>query len=253
MSKSKKKLTKFILNICLLIGFVAIIYCVYSIINLYKDNNSTKKMIEKIQLEVIEKFPVTSAKKDDNVTQTQESIDLTLDFEKLSKINNDTVAWIKVSGTNIDYPIVQTTNNDYYLNHSFDKTKNQNGWPFLNSDNAKDFSDHNTILFGHNTNGTTMFSQLKDIYNGKYGTSIDIYIYLENEVIQYQVFSIYLEEPTNVSSISKFITSDIISKSIEKSKIKFGIDVSDKDYILTLSTCNNVTDDRIIMQAKKVI
>lgn len=251
MSKKNKKRKKYILNIFLIISIITLIYSIYSIINLYKDNKSTQKIIEKIQFEVIEELPNVIEKKTKTI-QTKENYNLSLGFEKLKKINNDTVAWIKIIGTNIDYPIVQTTNNEYYLNHSFDKTDNQNGWPFLNSDNNKNFNDNNTVLFGHNTNNISMFSQLKDIYNNKFGNSIDIYIYLENKIIKYKVFSIYLEKPTNVSSISKFITDNTLKQNIKKSKINFKTDVTDKDYILTLSTCNNTTDDRIIMQAKRI-
>ena len=247
-----RKVNKWILNILLVVGVVVVIYSSYSGIRLYIDNNKTEEMINNIQLEVVGEVPEVSDSSNNNEVEASKGLELTLDFDKLLKINADTVAWIKVVGTNIDYPIVQTFDNSYYLNHSFDKSNNQNGWPFLNCGNSSTFDDQNTVLFGHNTNGTTMFSQLKDIYNGKFGNDISMYIYLEDKKIEYKVFSIYLEEPSNVASISRYLSSDFLEESIEKSNIKFGVDVSIDDYILTLSTCNNVTDDRIIMHARKL-
>ncbi len=247
---------KYILNIILIIAVIIVIYCIFSIYKTYKDNNQTEEITEKIYNEIINDIPISdekiNEKIENNNNYNDNSLDLSLGFNKLSTINNDVVAWIKISNTNINYPIVQTNNNDYYLNHSFDKTENQNGWPFLNYNNSSNFSDQNTVLFGHNTNGTTMFSQLKNIYNGEFGKSVKVFIYLKDNVIEYQVFSIYLEDPNNVNSISKYITNDTINQNIKKSKINFEVKVTDQDNILTLSTCNNVTNDRIIMQAKKI-
>lgn len=72
-----------------------------------------------------------------------------VNFNELKKINNDTVGWIKVEGTNINYPFVHTNNNDYYLNHSFDKSSNGAGWVFMDfRNNISNFSK-NTILYAH--------------------------------------------------------------------------------------------------------
>ena len=151
------------------------------------------------------------------------------------------------------FKIYHTLNdNIYYLNHSFYKSENINGWIFENSANSSQFTDDNTIIFGHNTNGYTMFSEIKDIYNGLLGNAIYITIYLENEKINYQVFSVYLENPNNTSNISKYLNQDIIDYMVDKSKIKTDLQVTEGDKILTLSTCNNVTSDRLVLHAKKI-
>lgn len=74
---------------------------------------------------------------------------INVDFRELKNKNNDTVAWINVNNTNINYPVVQTDNNDYYLTHSFDKTNNEAGWVFLDYRNDSSFSDKNTIVYAH--------------------------------------------------------------------------------------------------------
>lgn len=247
MEKKKKKT---ILIILLLIIFLLIIYFSYRIFLNYKDDNEIKQELKEIKNEVI--IPKEEPKNIDESKEKEEISKLELDFNKLKSINNDTVAWIRVSGTDIDYPIVQSTDNSYYLNHSFYKDINMNGWIFENSNNNKDFNDENTVLFGHNTNSSTMFSELKGIYKGEYGNSIKISIYLENNNYTYKVFSIYLDSPNNTTSISEYTNSYTLKEMKDKSKINFNIDITENDRILTLSTCNNITDDRIIMHAKRI-
>ena len=66
------------------------------------------------------------------------------------------------------------------------------------------------------------------------------------------MFSIYLENPNNTAALSKYTNKEVLNDYIKKSNVNFGIDVDESDKILTFSTCNNMTDDRIIMHAKKI-
>lgn len=245
---SKKKT---IINIIFVILLVLIAYFSYEIVRTLSDNKKTDKEIAKIKEEVIIKEEETEKPEETEETPTESEERLPLDFNKLKSINSDTVAWIRVANTNIDYPVVKTSNNTYYLNHSFYKANNINGWIFENSENSSNFDDANTVIFGHNTNGYTMLSELKDIYNGVLGNNINITIYLEDGIINYKVFSIYLEKPENTGNISKYLNQDIIDYMKDKSKLKIDVDVKEGDQILTLSTCNNVTEDRLILHAKK--
>jgi len=83
-----------------------------------------------------------------------------VDFEALSAINPDVVAWLSIDGTGIDYPIVQGEDDRYYLNHLFTGEKNRAGCLFLDSENAADFSDGNSVVYGHYLKDGTMFSSL---------------------------------------------------------------------------------------------
>lgn len=250
---------KIVLNIIFIIIILLLVYFVYKTFNTFHDNKDIKKEIEKIKEEVVivkqeDTNPQDNSSKQEEVNKENSYVqeELTLDFQKLKSINSDTVGWIKVSNTNINYPIVRGKDNSYYLSHSFYKEKNINGWIFENSVNSVNFDDDNTVLFGHNTNGNTMFSELKNIYNGLLGTNIDITIYLENNTINYKVFSVYLENPNNTSNISEYLNEDILNEMINNSKLQMDNNVTIDDKILTLSTCNNVTEDRIIVHAKKV-
>lgn len=249
MSKRKIILTIIFLILLSLIGYFS-----YKIYNTYHDNKKTEKEITNIKKEVINKEEKEDPVAEEPTEQqdTPKGTELSLDFSKLKKINSDTVGWIKISNTNIDYPIVKGNDNKYYLNHSFYKVENMNGWIFESYLNSSSFDDDNTVIFGHNTNGYTMFSELKDIYKGTLGTNIDVTIYLENETFSYKVFSVYLEDPSNTTNISKFTNDDIVDMMKSKSKLNIEAEVDENSKILTLSTCNNTTNDRIIVHAVKI-
>ncbi len=243
---------KFVIYSILGIILILMLYFGYKTYQVFHDNKKTDEEINKIKDEVIindviTPLPSSGDTEPDNVEES-----LPLDFDKLKRINGDTVGWIRIDYTNIDYPIVKGSDNVYYLNHSFYRESNVNGWIFENSSNSSNFDDENTVIFGHNTNGHTMFSELKDIYNGDLGNDITIYVYLENKTLSYKVFSIYLEDPNNTINISRYTNKDIVEYMESKSKIRMAANAFEDDKILTLSTCNNVTSDRLILHAKLI-
>lgn len=83
-----------------------------------------------------------------------------IDWKSLQTVNPDVVAWIKIPSTVVDYPIVQAKDNQYYLKKGFDGKKNSCGTIFMNTDNRMDFSDDNTVLYGHNMKNGSMFAVL---------------------------------------------------------------------------------------------
>lgn len=97
--------------------------------------------------------------KESNLIQRQKT---SMDFSTLKEINPDIIGWIRAEGTNIDYPIAQTDNNDYYLSHLYNKDWNSNGTIFADYRNAGDFSDTNTVIYGHHMKNGTMFQALEE-------------------------------------------------------------------------------------------
>lgn len=85
-----------------------------------------------------------------------------VDFEQLAQINPEIVGWIYIEGTNINYPVVQGSDNDYYLDHLFDRTWNSSGCIFLDAACEPDFSGRHSIIYGHNMKNKTMFHALMD-------------------------------------------------------------------------------------------
>ena len=179
-----------------------------------------------------------------------------IDFVKLKQKNSDAIAWIKVKGTDIDFPVVKGTDNSYYLTHNFDKEKNKAGWIFADYRNKFDGTDKNIIIYGHNMKNGSMFASLKDVIKEEwYNNENNKYIALitENENCKYQVFSVYQIETeeyylqTNISNFKEFV-----EKIKGRSKKDFNVDIKETDSILTLSTCADNTKYRVVLHAVKV-
>ena len=184
---------------------------------------------------------------------------LSVDFNELLQKNPDTVAWVKVNGTNINYPVVQTSDNEYYLNHSYQKKKNSAGWIF--GDYRNDFSNfsYNTIIYGHARLDTTMFGSLKNILNSDWYSDKDNYVVklsTPTENTLWQVFSVYTIEAesyyirTEFHSSSEFL--DFITTLKSRSQVEFSASVNESDKILTLSTCQDNYGHRVVMHAKLI-
>ena len=135
-------------------------------------------------------------------------INYELVYNELLKINEDTIGWIKVKNTNINYPIVQTNNNDYYLNHAFDKTENIAGWIFADYRNNMDTISKNTIIYGHSVRGRNlMFGSLKNVLNENWYTNpenLKIELNIKGTTYNWQIFSIYTTKVTNDYLVSDF-------------------------------------------------
>ena len=180
-----------------------------------------------------------------------------VDFTELKQVNTDTVGWISVNGTNINYPFVQSNDNKFYLNHSFDKTYNDAGWVFLDYRNNFDLSKNN-ILYAHARADKTMFGSLhntlKDEWlNNKDNHVIKISTVKENSL--WQIFSIYSLETESYYITTHFKNDDEFSqyiiKSLERSRYNFNVNLDKDDTILTLSTCHG-ENKKFVVQAKLI-
>lgn len=252
MRKKNKKYKEVIFNLIVyMILLFILIYSGIKIYKWYKDKTSNKEIVEQIK--------ETVAVEDKNEDKNEYKEEYTIDFNKLKEQNKETVAWIKVNNTNIEYPVVKADNNNFYLNHSFDKSQNSAGWIFADYRNKFDNTDKNIIIYGHNMRDGSMFGSLKNILNSDWyenEENTNITLYTENEKCIYKVFSIYKIEiedyyiKTEFSNDNEFeqFVNTIKNRSIKK----FDIDVSKEDNILTLSTCANNNRYRIVLHAKKM-
>lgn len=245
-TKEKKKWTK-LLRIIQIIFIIILIFSIIEVFKWYKDNNSNKEILESISNEVTINTEIES----DNAEKYE------INFQSLKEKNQDTVAWIKVNNTNIEYPVVKSTDNEYYLNHSFNKSKNSTGWIFADYKNKFDNTDKNIVIYGHNRKDESMFGTLSNIlkaewYNNEENMSI-IYI-TESEKCIYRVFSVYKIENEDYYIQTEFSDSKYneFLKTITKRSINnFNVDVTGDDKILTLSTCDNNNKYRVVLHAKK--
>ncbi len=247
--KRNKKYKEAILNLILYIILLSIlIYSGIKIFKWYKDKTNNNKIVEQIKSTVIV----------EGKNEGENKEEYTVNFNKLKEQNNETIAWLKVSNTNVEYPVVKGTNNSFYLNHSFDKSNNSAGWIFADYRNKFDNTDKNIIIYGHNMRDSSMFGSMKNILNSDWyenEKNTDITLYTENEKCIYKVFSIYKIENEDYYIKTEFKNDNEFEKfikTLKKRSIKdFSVDVSKDDDILTLSTCANNNKYRIVLHAIK--
>lgn len=240
-----KKKNKILITLIQIVLIVVIIFSGIKIIEWIKSNKKNKDIMSEIKENV-----VINNEMDSNNEEYK------IDFAKLKQKNSDAIAWIKVNGTDIDFPVVKGTDNSYYLTHNFDKEKNKAGWIFADYRNKFDGTDKNIIIYGHNMKNGSMFASLKDVIKEEwYNNENNKYIALitENENCKYQVFSVYqieTEEYYLQINISNF--KEFVEKIKGRSKKDFNVDIKETDSILTLSTCADNTKYRVVLHAVKI-
>ena len=273
MTKRKKryklKWKNLIALIIFLIAFVFLIKSGVDLINYFIDTNKTNDEIKEIEDAVkIEEVPDSEAteiiEQTEDIPKDNPYWDyikmnlINVNFDELLKINNETKGWIKVNGTNINYPFVQTNNNDYYLTHSYNKSYNQAGWVFMDYRNSTTNLDKNTILYAHGMNNKTMFGSLRNILSSSWYDNTDNHIIklsTPTENTLWQVFSVYHIPTTNDYIQTEFTSDEEYQQFLDmlkgRSAVNFDTTVNTTDKILTLSTCYNKTD-KVVMHAKLI-
>lgn len=181
-----------------------------------------------------------------------------VDFDSLKKINSDLVGWLLIDSLGISYPVVQTDNNDYYLHKTFEKKDNFAGCLFIEYQNHSDFSDNNTIIYGHNMKNGSMFGKLRKILeDGVYSKDPYFWIYTEEKVYKFHVFSARTVNVDSESYTLQFATPEDFQNYLNdvsgKSELKCDqVSVDANDKIVTLSTCTGDESTRFVIQGKLV-
>ena len=179
-----------------------------------------------------------------------ENNDLTVVYDKLKELNNDYNAWLYIPNTNISYPIVKGTDNSFYLNHNFLKEESKAGSIFIDY-NINEFKDRNTIIYGHYMKDGSMFADLHKIYSNP-NTTNKIYIATKDEILEYEVFSIF-KDSADINNYQIFWSTDedyltYINMLKDKSLINYDLTLNKSNRILLLSTCDfSNTNGRLIL------
>jgi len=261
--KKKKKLP-------LLIFLISLILIIVSTLQIFKWTNDNKN-INKQTNKISDNTKIKKSNKDTKLIEQNTEISksnpywdfikmklIDVDLNELKKQNNETVGWIQVKGTNINYPFVQHSDNSYYLSHDFSKKKNNAGWLFLDYRNNINQMNKNTIIYGHGRLDKTMFGSLKNIFNSDWLNNPNNYVIListEKENTMWQVFSTYRIKTTsdylrinfqNDNDYQNFL--DMITK---RSEHNFNTPINTNDNILTLSTCYN-NEKKVVLHAKLI-
>ena len=246
--KSKKHGVKNVILTLLIIFFIAvIIFSGIQLIKWYLGNKANNDIIEEIK----ESNIISYNENDENVSE--------VDFEKLKNINSDAVGYIEVPNTYISYPVVQAKNNDYYLTYNFKKEYNSAGWIFMDYRNDLDGNDKNIIIYGHNRRDGSMFGSLKNILSPDwYNNETNKYVTLITEQgnMVYEVFSVYQIEREDYyiqTSFSDNTEYESFLETITNRSVKnFNVQLTADDTILTLSTCANDNEYRVVLHAKLI-
>lgn len=270
-NKIKKiKLTwkNIILILIFLILFITLNISIYNIIKWKLDSNKTNEEINTIQentnIEEVQNNKGTEIiKQAEKIPKENPYWDyikmnmIDVNFDNLKKINSDVVGWIKVNGTNINYPFVQSKDNKYYLTHSFNKSYNNAGWVFLDYRN-NNINNRNTIIYAHGRTDKTMFGTLRKVLNNGWINNTNNYVIkisTEKENSLWQIFSIYHIPTTNDYLQTEFKDEreyqSFLNILKNRSNHNFNTSITSNDTILTLSTCYN-DSEKMVVHAKLI-
>lgn len=253
LQKPKQSVFSLILmGICVLVFVFAAIQ-LYNIYAEYRDGADEYE-------EVIETAVKVPEIDEEEVEQEISYEEYYVDFDILTEQNAEVVAWIRFDSPEIiNYPVVQTTNNDTYLSTTFLGESNIVGAIFVDADNSSDFSDDNTIIYGHNMKDTSMFGELKDYVDEEYYQEYPyFYVYTpDGKASKYQVAA---AEEINASDSNRYSInfSDSISFQsyinimIQNSYYDTNAPLDTDSKLITLSTCTSSDDRRFIVQGVKI-
>lgn len=266
--KKRRKLKKWVYYVFIFFFLGLMIYSLINVIAWYNDSKKTKELNEAIieNTKIIDKEDTSETeyvnydtKNDSDYFKYIKMSLLEVDFTDLVNKNKDTVAWIQVGGTNINYPVVQTNNNEDYLKKAYDGSYNEAGWVFMDYRNNVNTFDQNTIIYAHSRVDGTMFGSLKNILNTDWYQNKDNHIIklsTKKENTLWQVFSVYTIEKESYYITPNFDDekeyTDFLNTIKQRSEKDFSGSVNAKDKVLTLSTCKDNSGNRIVMHAKLI-
>lgn len=271
MKKRNSNIYLLLAGFCLLIMVAAIIF----IIRYFAGNSQNESMYESLQAAVtglpipspgpqasstIPPDALATASSKPEITD-DEAIFRTVDFATLQEETNaDIYAWISIPDTRIDYPVLQHPSDDaHYLNYNLDGSKGYPGCIYTERENAQDFSDFNTVIYGHNMRNGSMFHDLHNYEDESFLPDHPyIYIYTPDRVLRYRIFAAYRYDDRHLLYSFDYATeegrngylSEIFNIRNMYVVRDYQVEVTAEDTLVTLSTCmNNQAENRYLVQA----
>lgn len=247
------KKRKIIALICLGLGLTCGAIGIYK----YIEEKNAGKEYEKLQQEVVKEEPKPVEEPE---PEPVSKVEIPIDFAALQQQNPDVYAWIQVPGTEVDYPILQSSNdNTYYLNHTIDGEEKKEGAIFTENYNTKTFEDPNTVIYGHDMKNGSMFQSIhKYMDRSFFDNNRDIVIYMPDQILHYKIFAAYLTDNRHLLMNYNFWSKDeyqqylnsIFSMRDMNAFIDTSTEVTTEDKIITLSTCYaGISTQRYLVQA----
>jgi sortase B len=240
--KAKRIIYRFFIVVCALV----FLFSLFQVVKILKGYYEAEKFYD----DAADQY-TQSQEQEQQEEEPEEKTPITVDLEALQKVNEDIIGWIYMEDTVVSYPILQGTNNWYYLDKTYEKKYLASGSIYLDSGSADDFSDAHSVIYGHNMRNHTMFGDLEWFKDEEYGKEHPyIYILLpEDHWLKYQIYSVYRadisEETDGTYDIPLNQEEDFqafLDMTLEKRLYEEDLPLpTTEDRILTLSTC---TDDR---------
>lgn len=252
--KKKKGIRNIISNIILVIAIGVFLYSGYQLYTILADYHEGVKEYDQIRAAVItETFREIESKEDE---VEQETV-FTVNFEELLAINDDVVGWIRFDEpADISYPIAHGRTNKQYLRTTLEGKYNTAGTIFVDYRNSGDFSDKNTLIYGHNMRNGTMFGQLKKYQEEDFYEDYPyFYIYTpDGEMTTYQIFAVCVVLDTSdsydISYKDEAEFGDYLDYIRSVALFQTDVEVEASSRIVSLSTCWNRTEDyRLLIHA----
>lgn len=230
----------------------------------YLEEKNAGKEYEEIREEVVQEQeePQTEETEpsEETVQETEPTVEIPIDFQSLQAQNPDVYAWIQVPGTEVDYPILQSPDdNGYYLDHDINKEEKAEGAIFTENYNTKTFEDPNTVIYGHDMKNGTMFQSLHRYMDRSFfDVNRDVIIYLPDKILHYKIFAAYLYDNRHLLMSFDFwnkeeyqqYLNNIFSMRDMNSFVDTSMEVTNEDKIITLSTCYaGISTQRYLVQA----
>lgn len=195
---------------------------------------------EQTQPEILPEWIPAPVEKDEHMLRLEK-----LSLEALRQVNPEVVGWIQIPGSKVNYPIMQGEDNQYYLNRTWEGKRNSAGSIFLEYRNSGDFSDFNTILYGHNRSDGSMFASISSYFSQWYLDGHPyVYLVTDQGVLRYEVFSAYRTEVESetyrMGQQKEESRRAFLDMALERSEMDMGVIPETSDRVLTLSTCTAV-------------
>lgn len=261
--RRKRQIRSLLQGMFLGLCIALLIFSVWKLVSIFLGYHSGEKEYKELRQYVIEEPAdpadvVLEESEDDLEEPSAPTVPMArIDLASLQEINSDAVGWIEIPDTMLSYPLVHTSDNIYYLTHTFRKEENKSGSIFIETHNSPDFSELHTIIYGHNMKNGSMFASLKDYRKAEhYEKHPYIYIDLEDGSHCYQIFSCHDAPVTDITFTVGYSANEqyasFLSELVNASLYDTGVDVGTEDSVITLSTCTNDGKDRFVVHAKKL-
>lgn len=256
--QKKKKKSDVLLTIALIVAIAVFCYAAFNLYHIYTEYKKGTDEYNQIEEMAVTERDADSAEVAGPNAQLKPPIEV--DFDKLKSVNEDVVGWIYVDALpDISYPIVKGKDNQTYLHQTYEKNYNFAGTIFVDYENSGDFSDCNTLVYGHNMKNGSMFGHLKKFRENDKLYKQDKYFWILTPERNYR-YEIITAYTTGVNSDTYTLfkgPGEEFEKYLETIKGYSEIQTDDtdltiKDRIVTLSTCTGNESTRFVVQGKRV-